>query len=617
MAAGRECGPAFWLAGSFCGWYAHGAFRCGPATRLSCFPGATHRWRTITPSTFQARGVASFFVTNYPSDSVWIFFGAGNVAGEKPVFGDVRRKQRSHGDLVDSWLAGALPQNRPARREVVMRTFREEILPAVADGGTLFLFVGDHGSRPDGEEKESVINLWSLERDPLNRYGWRYDNDQSLSVTDLRRLFLDGLGKGSVVFCMTQCHSGGFHYMAIPHAISPRPAWFTARLNQAENQAEKVEVPEFPRVAGFTATDEFSPAAGCDPAPDPARWAGYERFIPERLFGLDLFKLQTTGVRLGSFAEAHVAATLSDQTIDKPYSTSEQYLERWADVIENMAKEGKLTRAASRALSHYERVMDGASPKRMDDALQARQRVFRRFVEQLALANPDSRELLLYGKRRQLEAVLEPVRDFRNEETPRPRRRRRGNFRLMRQFWTDVVHPAWRRAVEANQVKGIPEAALEFERHLLVQEKDGEDYFFARDQDRLEEEAFWNSGYSDPATLDPDKAEAVVRWSVERRGRVLDWAKTEGTEAVRSAAEKLSERFSARPSLAAEAAAWEKEEAMPLETAVERVLFYRRVLGAWEFLLEVDDQPALASLNALIELEQTALPAGRAGEIRP
>ncbi|HEX4647168.1 MAG TPA: hypothetical protein VH598_16310, partial [Verrucomicrobiae bacterium] len=232
----------------------------------------------------QARAVASWFDQNYPRDSVWTFFGAGNVEGQKPVFGDVYRQRERDGLQVDSWLPGSLPHNLPARRDVILRVFREEILPAVADGGTLFLFVGDHGSRTEGRKAESVINLWSVERDPASEHGWRFDEDETLGVAELRRVLAKGLGKGRVVFCMTQCHAGGFHYLAVPHEITPNPKWFSLLQDWALPKTQ----PEFPLAAGFTATDELSPAAGCDPDPNPENWAGYERFLPESLFGEDL-----------------------------------------------------------------------------------------------------------------------------------------------------------------------------------------------------------------------------------------------------------------------------------------------------------------------------------------
>src|SRR6185369_5040668 len=134
----------------------------------------------------QAKAVLAFFERNYPANSIWVFFGAGNREGEKPVFGDVRRQSERDGVVVDSWLPGFLNRNRPARRDVILRALREEILPTVANGGTLYLFVGDHGTRTGGRNRESIIALWSLERDRRSEHGWRSDKDQSLGVAELR-----------------------------------------------------------------------------------------------------------------------------------------------------------------------------------------------------------------------------------------------------------------------------------------------------------------------------------------------------------------------------------------------------------------------------------------------
>src|SRR6267154_4841573 len=222
----------------------------------------------------QAKAVTAYFLGSYPSNSVWVFFGAGNVAGQRPVLGDVLREKQRDDLLMDSWIAGALPQNRPATREVVLRALREEILPTVADGGTLYLFVGDHGSRTEGKRAESVIDLWGMQRDATGDHGWSYSDDESLGVAELRQALAKGIGRGRAVFCMTQCHAGGFHYLAIPHEMTPDLKWFTTAPRWAKRGRAQVI---FPPAAGFTATDEFSLAAGCDPAPDPADWAGYER----------------------------------------------------------------------------------------------------------------------------------------------------------------------------------------------------------------------------------------------------------------------------------------------------------------------------------------------------
>ena len=52
-------------------------------------------------------------------------------------------------------------------------------------------------------------------------------------------------------------------------------------------------------------------------------------------------------------------------------------------------------------------------------------------------------------------------------------------------------------------------------------------------------------------------------------------------------------------------------EPMDAKTAAERTLFYRRVLAAWEFLIEMNERPALARLRELTELERTPLPPSR------
>jgi len=562
----------------------------------------------------QARAVATWFERNYPPDCVWVFFGAGNIEGEPPVFGDVRRKVRHEGLTLDSWLAGALRGNRPARREVILRALREEILPAVADGGTLYLFVGDHGERPRGRDAESRINLWSLERAPDTERGWRSDENETLGVAELREALVKGLGKGRVVLCMTQCHAGGFHYLGVPRVMTPNPKWFTS----VPAWAAPKEQPVFPRAAGFAAADEFSPAAGCDPAPSTDDWSGYERFLPEKLFGIDLFSLQRNGERLWSFADAHVAATLVDRTIDNPYSTSEQYLERWANLIETrLAKEPNLTERVRKCVATYQRAVDGTTPTASDRAFRQRQALFQRFIERLIEQNPAVRDLLLTGTRKELQGVIDPDAGAESQEQQRPeteqrprqgRRRGGGASPEMRKLWSETVRPAWSAAVEANQATNLPAAAREFERYLLREEANGRDFFFSR-RSSLPAEIFWRSGYSDPKTVDLAKAEAVAQWGVQRRSRILDWAKANGDEAVQNAAEKLSQmRSQRRPNSSLPDPGATSPEPVSEVTAAERTLLYRRVLAAWAFLLAVNERPALTRLRELSELERTPLP---------
>ncbi len=585
----------------------------------------------------QAKAVTTFLERNYPLDTVWTFFGAGNIEGQRPLLGDVRRSQERDGRTVNTWLPGTISRNRPAKREVILRAFREEILPRVRDGGTVYLFVGDHGSQRGTGDRESIIDLWTLARDATSERGWKTERGEVLGVSDLRKVLAEGLGRGRVVFCMTQCHSGGFHHLAVPRELTANPRWFT-RVPGWWKPAAAKGAPADVRAAGFTATDEFNLAAGCDPDPDPEKWEGYERFMPESLLGLDLFTLQPAGERRASFYEAHVAATLVDRTIDKPYSTSEQYLERWAHLIETrLATEANLSEAVKRQVAVYQRAVDGGwKIPAADAALRERQELFGRFTQRIADENPALKNLVFGGSRAQLEAAMvPPARAGRGQAQSGPAsqapaaqpvpapaptegggrgRGRNAPSPEVLKLWNEAVRPAWKAAVLTDRVTVLPVGAREFEKYLLAQEAMGKDFLFANAR-ALADEVYWKSGYADPSTLDRAKAEAVVRWGLDRRLQMLAWAKASDQPTVRAAAEEITKRqpASRRPGVSqdgARTAPATNESTRPLskKTAAERVLFYRRTLAAWAFLLALDERPALARIAELTALERTPLP---------
>ena len=39
-------------------------------------------------------------------------------------------------------------------------------------------------------------------------------------LSELKAVLAQGLGRGRVVFCMTQCYSGGFHFLGVPRAVA-------------------------------------------------------------------------------------------------------------------------------------------------------------------------------------------------------------------------------------------------------------------------------------------------------------------------------------------------------------------------------------------------------------
>ena len=521
--------------------------------------------------------MSDFFRQRYPAEAVWTFFGIGNRDDAPGILSDVHRETKVDGHLVDTWLPGALPGNHPATKAVFLRALREEILPRIAGGGTLYLFVGDHGELSPGKNGESAVTLWQLRHGRGGR-DWVTDEREILTVTELRTALAAGLGRGRVVFCMTQCHSGGFHFLGVPRDLAhPETA--------------------LPRVAGFAATNEESLAAGCMADPDPDTWEGYERFVPQALLGTDLMSGERRAAPLASFAAAHEAATLVDRTIDLPASSSDQYLERWATHIETkLARTLSGTEPERRAVAAYAAVVDGRSPPaQADPAYLDRVARFRRFTAGLAAANPATAKLLGSGTRRDLEVVL---------DAPQPRAAgggRRGAGQV-RRLWTGTLRPAWTAAVKAGKVASLPAAAVPFEIHLLQLENGGRDFFSGPgSSERLLNEVYWESGLFRPTVADQARAEAVPRWAAVRYECILAWAQASGDAALRNAAATVAQ-------VRARASAPAGPEPEIDETAVERVLFYRRVLGAWNFLLATDQRGALAQLAALIETENTPLP---------
>ena len=538
----------------------------------------------------QAQAIAGFFERECPPERSWIFFGSGNRPDAPPVLGDVRRELKRDGRLVESWLPGTLPRNRTATRESFLRALREEILPVVRGGGTLYLFIGDHGELAGTrDQRESAITMWQLKSSRRRAGEWYTDDKEILGVAELRQVLAAGLGEGRVVFGMTQCHSGGFHELAVAKEMTPPREWFVGSPPVwAATGASRLRL----HAAGFTATDEASPAAGCDADPDPERWAGYERFLPEALLGFDLMTGASKGAGVTSLAAAHERATLVDRTIDKPRATSEHYLEAWARLIETrIARELRISPAVRQALLVYERAVDRGEVMADAPGLRERQAQFARFTAQLAADVPAAAGLLRSGNRNALETAL------RERGERGPARGRRGNVADVRRAWTVTLRPAWKAAVLGGQVDARLGAALDFERRLLKLEDDGRDFLLPRggSADALRNEIYWRSTYAEPAKFNAATADAVSRWGAGRRAGIVAWAQASADPQIQAAA-----------ALVGPGPVFAGEPPRPLSrrTAVERVLFYRRVLAAWEFLVTLQADAPLAELETLIALER-------------
>jgi hypothetical protein len=554
----------------------------------------------------QARAMNDWLRGRYTREAVWTFFGAGNRTGVPAVFADARRQLKEGGLIVESWLPGVLAENRPATRAEILTALKNEILPRVAKGGTLYLFVGDHGELSPGKNPESAITLWQMENTSRTgaASGWRSNPKQMLTVTELKTALDAGLGEGRVVFCFTCCHAGGFHHLDMPRAAAANPAWF--RGLQPEECADWTEVVAPVRAAGFTATTEDSLAAGCDPDPDPEKWLGYERHFPEALLGVDLMLGTEKGAALPSFAAAHEAATLVDRTIDKPLSSAEAWLERYASLIETaVAESPALTPVVRAAVEHFHQIVNGRPAGVRNAAFVVKEAQIARFVAALEEQNPASAALLENGRRAELEKAIGPKPG--NAGGGGGGRRGGGRSATTRKLWTDTIRSVWKAALVARKVPGVPDAARKFELGLIeLEEKNPSRIFLPGDRNAVRNELFWSSGYAIPAKADLKKAAIIARWEAGRRETVVDWARKSSDETVRAAAVKWGGPVRTSPAVAARAA--EKPPRAARKEALQRALFYRRILGAWAFLIEVDERAALDRLAALQALEEMPLP---------
>jgi len=590
-------------------------------------PGSNHYSQYL-----QARAYVTYLRAHYPHGSIWTFFGAGNQSGRTPVLFDVEQTAKdTKGHDSTTWVAGALPDNRPARHDEIARAFRDEILPTVKDGGTLYLFVGDHGGPSSDSRGESIISLWGWDRDPTVPYGWRnYSDSETLGVAELRRWLSAGLGRGKVVFVMSQCFSGGFHYLGLPRGEAPDPAWF------AKPPAWIHAVPQpkdLPLVAGFTATDDQSFASGCTSDVSADKWAGYERYLPENLTGIDLFTLKPgTLPTRPSFYDAHVQAVQADQTIDKPRSTSEQYLADWARTLQRMEQEPTVTAAIKPALADFRQVLDGAALQATDTALQARADEFHRYTEHMIQTNPELKDLA-QAPQAKLESIIRAAQA--RSAGSRPTRYAQGEMSeessdqmLYVRLWNRMIEPAWQHALQANELTQLPAPVLAYERDLArlrAAAEDGDeqsnDPASALDADLL---PYYEGGYADPASFDPARAKAVADWENRRYRAILDWAKKSKDEKLRGAATAVLALVPAHlfdPDAADETpdgpATAPNKHRQPRslrptpDIAAARILLYRQVLASWQFLLETGEKPALERLTALTRLERSPLPAAK------
>jgi len=167
---------------------------------------------------------------------------------------------------------------RPASNEA-LRAFFQDAARRLGPGGTLLLYVTDHGTKNRQDTSNNRITLWG--------------KDESLSVTELQEL-IGWLDPGvRVVALMSQCYSGAFANLMYTGAADGAP-----RGN----------------VCGFYSSTAERSAYGCYPENRDKDNVGHSfRFIDA---------LRQTR----SFPEAHEQVLVTDRTPDVPLETSNVYL---------------------------------------------------------------------------------------------------------------------------------------------------------------------------------------------------------------------------------------------------------------------------------------------------
>lgn len=259
----------------------------------------------------QTRSLSEDLTLRFGRDRVSVGFGAGNLSGEGAGFPDVVKRDLQ----VDSsgrpretqvLLSGEIPGNHEASKEWLRDALHQK---SRADQ-SLFLLVSDHGA-PEvalpGQiqtYQNNRIQLWGLHpetRRPLkeaDRFYTREEMESDLSALPSKR----------IIYGMTQCYSGGFHYLSV---------------KPESNGKVKVD----PRVCGVTASTPDLTASGCSDHVDGPMYAGYERFLTKHLIGRDFVTgVETPGGRAKTLHEAHLLADLDDFTDDLPQASSDFYL---------------------------------------------------------------------------------------------------------------------------------------------------------------------------------------------------------------------------------------------------------------------------------------------------
>ena len=258
----------------------------------------------------QTKNLYEGLVFRFGQENVSLAFGAGNRPAENPIIADVHKtvKETIQGVPTEyqTLIVGSIKNNQEANHLNLENMLKEQ----TKSSGPLFIFVSDHGmpnekeTDPKKKYSNNCIDLWSL--DILKKETKSFHN-RCLTRNQLENL-LNNSTSNNKIYGMSQCFSGGFHYMTVKTMSDGN-----VTIN--------------PKLCGFTATTEDLTSSGCTPYVDGPNYAGYERFFTKHLIGQDFIdQVRTTAGVAKNVRDAHQLATLDDYTADIPLSSSDFYL---------------------------------------------------------------------------------------------------------------------------------------------------------------------------------------------------------------------------------------------------------------------------------------------------
>lgn len=283
------------------------------------------------------------FFRNQPNTEVDLFFGSG-LTPQSPSSSppDVVRQETP--DAPSTLIKGTLEGNQPATYEAVQNYFKKIVATKPWQPTDQFLLViADHGGpndfdptdiEMDGEDvKQSYdnncISLWSPGITA-------YPEQKCLSVEELKDWLQQSVPTTVPTrFVMSQCYSGGFHFLGY-------------------TLDEKGFPKKSGNVCGFTAITEDTTAAGCTSFVDSFRYDGYERRIAEAITGVSILTGQRIKEPAGQLKDAHEEAFLKDNTKDIPLRTSEAFVLDYLKAQAKQEEKGEEKSKDKKLLSRFE-----------------------------------------------------------------------------------------------------------------------------------------------------------------------------------------------------------------------------------------------------------------------